>query len=199
MVRYDKDHHNQTHTAIVQAASTLLREKGFTETSVGTVMKAVGLTHGGFYAHFEDKTAMLCEVMQAAFVESPKNFKALANMARDQGDVGVVAKHYLSEARVKNVATGCPAAALISELPRQDRAVKAAFQHGTEETMRALAEVPGLSDAPDGSVWAALAMLVGGLTLMRACPNPETNNLIRTQIINNLRKIAAPEPERETE
>jgi TetR/AcrR family transcriptional regulator, transcriptional repressor for nem operon len=190
MVRYDKDHHTQTHSAIVDAASKLLREKGFTETSVGTVMKAVGLTHGGFYAHFEDKTAMLCAAMEEAFVQSPKNFKAMADMASAAGDAGLVAKYYLSEARVKNVASGCPAAALVSELPRQDHAVQKAFQAGTIETMEALAGAPGLSSAPDGSAWAALSMLVGGLTLMRACPDAKTNNIIRTQIIEALRTLS---------
>jgi TetR/AcrR family transcriptional regulator, transcriptional repressor for nem operon len=190
MVRYDKGHHDQTHSAIVDAASKLLREKGFTETSVGTVMKAVGLTHGGFYAHFEDKTAMLCAAMREAFEESPKNFTALAKLANRTGDAGVVAKHYLSESRVKDVTTGCPAAALVSELPRQDSAVQKAFQAGTIETLQALATTPGFSAEADGAAWAALSMLVGGLTLMRACHDAETNDIIRTQIINGMRVLA---------
>jgi TetR/AcrR family transcriptional regulator, transcriptional repressor for nem operon len=191
MVRYDKSHHAETHKSIVNAASALLREKGFTETSVGTVMKSVGLTHGGFYAHFEDKTAMLVAAITEAFVESPKNFKLLSNIATTSGDVGVIAKHYLAVSRVKDVATGCPAAALVSELPRQEEPVKDAFQFGTAETMRALADAPGLSE--NSTAWAALSMLVGGLTLMRAFPNAKTNDTIRNQIIDGLRKLAKPE------
>jgi AcrR family transcriptional regulator len=48
MVRYQKDHHSRTQTAIIDAASQLLRDRGFTDTSVGNVMKAVGLTQGSF-------------------------------------------------------------------------------------------------------------------------------------------------------
>jgi TetR/AcrR family transcriptional regulator, transcriptional repressor for nem operon len=186
MVRYKDTHHDQTHKAIVDAASTLLREKGFTETSVATVMKAVGLTHGGFYAHFEDKTAMLTAAMQEAFQQSPKNFKFLAEMAATQNDAGVIAKHYLSEGKVKDVASGCPAAALISELPRQESAVQEAFQQGTIETMIELAKAPGLTN----DSWAALSMLVGGLNLMRAMPDEKTNTIIRGQIIDALRKLS---------
>lgn len=186
MVRYDKTHHDQTHKAIVSAASTLLREKGFTETSVTTVMKAVGLTHGGFYAHFEDKTAMLTAAMHEAFVESPKNFKAMADLAQTQDDVGLIAKYYLSESRVEDVASGCPAAALVSELPRQDKLVKDAFQKGTVATMHALAKAPGLSN----DSWAALAMLVGGLVMMRAFSDQNTNAIIRNQIIAALRLLS---------
>jgi TetR/AcrR family transcriptional regulator, transcriptional repressor for nem operon len=188
MVRYDKTRHAETHKSIVNSASALLREKGFTETSVGTVMKSVGLTHGGFYAHFEDKTAMLVAAMTEAFVQSPKNFKFLSEMANSSGDVGLIAKYYLADPRVKDVATGCPAAALVSELPRQEEPVKEAFQFGAAETMRALAEAPGLSEKSDA--WAALSMLVGGLTLMRAFPDAQTNETIRNQIIDGLRKLA---------
>jgi TetR/AcrR family transcriptional regulator, transcriptional repressor for nem operon len=186
MVRYDKTHHAETHKTIITAASTLLREKGFTETSVGTVMKAVGLTHGGFYAHFEGKTAMLAAATTEAFVQSPKNFKVLADLATDKNDVGLIAKYYLSDSKVKDVAKGCPAAALVSELPRQDRAVQDAFQQGTIETMLELSNAPGLTSES----WAALSMLVGGLTLMRAIPDTKTNDTIRTQITEALRKLA---------
>jgi TetR/AcrR family transcriptional regulator, transcriptional repressor for nem operon len=189
LVRYDKTHHGETHKAIVTAASTLLREKGFTETSVGTVMKAVGLTHGGFYAHFEDKTAMLAAATAEAFQQSPINFTGLAKMATASGDVGVIAKHYLSEGRVKDVASGCPAAALASELPRQEVDVRLAFQNGTTETLEALAQAPGLSEQENA--WAALSMLVGGLMLMRAMPDAKTNADIRSQISDALRTLAA--------
>jgi TetR/AcrR family transcriptional regulator, transcriptional repressor for nem operon len=188
LVRYDKNHHRQTHNAIVAAASTLLREKGFAETSVGTVMKSVGLTHGGFYAHFEDKTAMLTAAMQEAFQQSPLNFAGLAQMATASGDAGVIAKHYLSDGRVKDVASGCPAAALVGELPRQEAEVQKAFQNGTYETLKALAQTPGLSEQQNA--WAALSMLMGGLMLMRALPDTKTNTEIRTQISTALRQLA---------
>jgi TetR/AcrR family transcriptional regulator, transcriptional repressor for nem operon len=129
--------------------------------------------------------------MQEAFVQSPKNFKFLSEMAHKTGDVGVVAKYYLADDRVKDVATGCPAAALVSELPRQELAVQEAFQFGTEETMHALAEAPGLSESTDA--WAALSMLVGGLVLMRSLPDAQTNEIIRTQIMDGLRRLAKPE------
>lgn len=192
MVRYGKAHSAETFKSIVEAASLLLREKGFTDTSVPAVMKAVGLTHGGFYAHFEDKIEMLTAAMSHAFVQSPKNFEALADLAKKTGDVGVIAEHYLSNQRVDDVATGCPAAALVSELPRQDVKVQHAFQQGTEETLLALAHTPGLNK--DDTAWAALSMLVGGLTLMRTSPSVNTRDQIRNQIIQALRVLASKEP-----
>lgn len=190
MVRYDADHRARTRAAIVEAASCLLRDRGFTDTTVGNVMKAVGLTHGGFYAHFGDKNAMLNAAVDQAFVESPKNFAALARMAAERGDAGFVAEHYLADRRVANIASGCPAAALVSEMHRQDDPVKAAFQAGAEESMRALAAAPGIT-GPDGSVaWAALAMLVGGLSMMRAVPDAAVKAEIKAQIISAMRLFA---------
>jgi TetR/AcrR family transcriptional regulator, transcriptional repressor for nem operon len=190
MVRYNESHRARTQAAIIDAAGEMLRDKGFTDTSVGNVMKAVGLTHGGFYAHFTDKNAMLGAAVEQAFVQSPKNFAALADMAKASGDAGVVAKYYLADSRVEAIAAGCPAAALVSELHRQDHAVQAAFQSGTKETVEALAHTPGLEGE---HAWAALAMLVGGLSLMRALPDPQVKATIREEIIKGLRQLASPE------
>ncbi len=59
------DHHEQ----IVSAASRMLRERGIEGTSVADLMQAVGLTHGGFYRHFESKDALVAEAAEAAFAE----------------------------------------------------------------------------------------------------------------------------------
>ncbi|MGL5446230.1 MAG: TetR/AcrR family transcriptional regulator [Rhabdaerophilum sp.] len=195
MVRYREGHRDRTRQEIVDAASRLMRERGFDEATVGAVMKAVSLTHGGFYAHFPDKTAMLAAAMDAAFVDSPPNFSFLANMARNQEDAGLIAKHYLGDQRVSNVSSGCPAAALMSETPRQDLSVRTAFQAGARATVSALSGAPGLSEEEDGSPWAAFSMLIGGLALMRIVPDPALAGLIRDQIIGAMRKLSAPEIE----
>jgi TetR/AcrR family transcriptional regulator, transcriptional repressor for nem operon len=192
MVRYREGHRERTRAEIIGAASRLMRDRGFDEATVGAVMKQVGLTHGGFYAHFPDKAAMLAAAMEAAFAESPGNFAALARLAQSGGDTGVIAKHYLADQRVANLATGCPAAALMSETPRQEAPIRAAFQAGSEATVRALSAAPGLSEGERGTAWAAYAMLIGGLTLMRAVPDAALAAQIREQIIAALRRLAAP-------
>lgn len=193
-MRYKNDHSAKTRETIIAAAGTLLREKGFAETSVGTVMKAVGLTHGGFYAHFADKTAMLSAAVDEAFVQSPKNFAKLAEMATVQNDVGFIAKHYLSDARVADRATGCPAAALASEIPRQELPVLERFSAGTAETVAALSKAPGLSNEDQPFAWAAMSMLIGGLELMRTTTSPAQQSQIRDQIIAALRQLSGTKP-----
>jgi TetR/AcrR family transcriptional regulator, transcriptional repressor for nem operon len=191
MVRYKKGHRDETHTAIVEAASKLLRDHGFSETSVGAVMSAVGLTHGGFYAHFANKTAMIEAAIEAAFVESPKNFAALARLSTAKQDVGFMAEKYLADERVASIATGCPAAALVSELHRQPDEIKRAFQVGAEATAREIAKAPGLQPPENEAAWAALAMLMGALSLMRAVPDKKVRTIIRAQVIDALRALAS--------
>jgi TetR/AcrR family transcriptional regulator, transcriptional repressor for nem operon len=196
MARYTDDHREKTHEAILDAASKLLRDHGFTDTSVGGVMKAVGLTHGGFYAHFPDKTALLVAAVERAFVQSPKNFAALAKYAEAKNDAGFVAEKYLSRERVDDVAGGCPAAALVSELHRQEEPVQKAFHAGAHATATELAKAPGLTRASGEPAWAELALLMGALSMMRAMPDQKLRATIRDQAVAALRQlsIATPAP-----
>jgi TetR/AcrR family transcriptional regulator, transcriptional repressor for nem operon len=190
MVRYSSEHREQTREAIVAAASTMLRERGFTGTGVADVMKAVGLTHGGFYAHFPDKGALLIAALERAFVDSPRNFAMLASLAKSSADAGLIAEKYLSDARVESVATACPAAALASEMHRQPENVQRAFQTGAETTARVVATVDGLAPPEGDEAWAPLALLMGALSLMRAVPDSEVRGAIRAQVAEALRTLA---------
>jgi TetR/AcrR family transcriptional regulator, transcriptional repressor for nem operon len=192
MARYKDDHRDKTHAVIVEAASKLLREHGFTDTSVADVMKAAGLTHGGFYAHFPDKTAMLVAAVEKAFVQSPRNFEILAQHANRKSDAGFIAEMYLSDSQVADIANGCPAAALVSELHRQAPPVQTAFQAGADVTARELSKAHGLAPTNGEPAWAALALLMGALTLMRALPDPTVRAAIRSQAIDALRRLSNP-------
>jgi TetR/AcrR family transcriptional regulator, transcriptional repressor for nem operon len=191
MARYKDDHWDKTHEAIVAAAASMLRERGFEGTSVVEVMKAVGLTHGGFYAHFPDKTAMLIAALERAFVQSPRNFHMLAGLANARGDAGFVVERYLADVQVSDVPNGCPGAALISEVARQPAAVQVAFEEGARQSARALGETDGLIQGESHpEAWAALAMLMGALSLMRAVPDGPTRDQIRQQAVKGLKRLA---------
>jgi TetR/AcrR family transcriptional regulator, transcriptional repressor for nem operon len=190
MARYSNAHREKTHTAIVEAASKMLRERGFDDTSVVEVMKAVGLTHGGFYAHFEDKTAMLVAALERAFVQSPKNFAILSDMARAKDDAGIIAAKYLSNRQVDDVADGCPGASLMSEVARQPEAIRVGFASGLSKSARALSPVsPATGEEATSENWSTLALLMGALALIRAIPDPEMREAIRKQAIAATRTL----------
>lgn len=177
MVRYKPGHAAGTHQRIVEQASAMMRERGLAGASVAEVMRAAGLTVGGFYAQFANKEAMLAEAMEHAFQPSLARFRYLVDRA---GAPGFVAEKYLSDERVADVAGGCVAAALAGELHRAAPAVRDAFAEGAA----ACAETLG------GPGWARLALLVGAMALLRAMPEGLAREALRDEAIEGYARLA---------
>lgn len=191
MARYKPGRQAETHDRIVSGASTMIRERGLDRASVAEVMKAAGLTVGGFYAQFDDKDAMLAEAMRLAIAPSEKRFGFLTGLAAEKADVGVIAERYLAVERVAELGNGCAAAALVSELHRAPDGVRSAFADGAEAAASTLSRaVPQDADEAEAA-WGAYAMLIGALALMRAMPDEARREAIRTRVIKDLRKLAA--------
>jgi TetR/AcrR family transcriptional regulator, transcriptional repressor for nem operon len=188
MARYSADHHDQSHAAILQAASELIREQGFDGASVGAVMKAVGLTHGGFYAHFADKADMLTAAMTQALVPTVDRFERWTAAAEVAGDPAVVARTYLSDQHLAHPGQGCAAAALVSEVARQGAPVRVAFAEGAQASATILARI-----YPGDAAWGVFALMSGALALMRAVPDEVTRSVIRERVMQDLRKLALPD------
>src|SRR3954467_14737268 len=110
-----------THERIVEAAARAIRRSGYGGTGVAEIMKDAGLTHGGFYAHFASREAMLAEAADRAGAEGMKLAARVAADAPPDRALEAMAQAYLSKAHVEGVETGCAVAALGSEMPRQAR------------------------------------------------------------------------------
>ncbi len=191
VARYKADQHEASHTAIVQAASEMVREHGFDGASVGAVMKAVGLTHGGFYAHFADKGDMLAAAMTQALVPTVDRFERWTAAAQASGDPSDVARAYLSDHHLAHPGQGCAAAALVTEVGRQATPLRKAFADGAAASARILGRVfPAADETP---AWGVLALMSGALALMRAVPDEAMRAEIRTRVMRDLRKLALPD------
>ena len=188
MARYKTEHHKESHAAILQAASELIRAHGFDAASVGAVMRAVGMTHGGFYAHFADKADMLTAAMIQALVPTVDRFESCTAAAEMAGDASQVARPYLSDEHLSRPGQGCAAAALVSEVPRQDMALRQAFADGAEASAGILARI-----YPGDRAWGVLALMSGALALMRAVPDAAMRADIRARVMRDLQKLASPD------
>src|SRR6185369_7300604 len=113
-----------THDRIVGAAARAIRRSGYNGTGVADIMKDAGLTHGGFYAHFPSREAMLAEAADRAGAEGLAAVERVAAAAPPRRALQALLRAYLSETHVKGVETGCAVAALGSEMPRQAPAVR---------------------------------------------------------------------------
>ena len=108
-----------THERIVDAAARAIRRSGYDGTSVADIMKEAGLTHGGFYAHFPSREAMLAEAADRAGAEAIAASARIAASAPPEQALQRLMQAYLSKDHLNSVESGCPLAALGSEMPRQ--------------------------------------------------------------------------------
>src|SRR6185437_11267706 len=115
-----------THDRIVDAAARAIRRSGYNGIGVADIMKDAGLTHGGFYAHFPSREAMLAEAADRAGCESVAAMERIAARFPPQQALRAMMQAYLSNEHVKGIEAGCATAALGSEMPRQAREVRRA-------------------------------------------------------------------------
>lgn len=158
----------ETHERIVDVAARTIRRQGYAGVGVADVMKNAGLTHGGFYAHFDSREALLVEALERAGRESGE---ALAHAVERRKAKGASAFRALVEAYLSNehlaaIDTGCPVAALACDMPRQPDAVREASAQRVRGLVAAVqAALPRASRAAAGVV---AGTLVGTLQLARA-------------------------------
>jgi len=177
-----------THERIVDAAARAIRRSGYGGTGVADIMKDAGLTHGGFYAHFASREAMLAEAADRAGAEAVAASASIAAAAPPQQALQEVLRAYLSKAHVESAENGCPVAALGSEMPRQAPEVRRAATRRIKEMIDLVAR-----QSPDwgqpGSHENALvtvATMVGALLLARAVDDPKLSDALRKAALNHL-------------
>jgi TetR/AcrR family transcriptional repressor of nem operon len=159
-----------THERIVSVAARAIRRSGYEGTGVADIMKEAGLTHGGFYAHFASRDAMLAEAAQRACVESSKVTANVVSEAPAGQALASLLGVYLSQAHLENADSGCPLAALGSETSRQGPEVRRVITRHLKELIDGVAR-----QSPDWGTTAAheratvtVATMVGALLLARA-------------------------------
>jgi AcrR family transcriptional regulator len=171
MSRTPNSQKEETHERIVDVAARALRRNGYAGVGVAEVMKEAGLTHGGFYAHFDSREALLVAALERASVES---HDAVVRIAEQRAAKGVSAfrslvEKYLADEHLESLEIGCPVAALGCEMPRQSEVLREA---SVVRVQRLIAGVR--ATLPETSLATARVVtctLVGSLQLARALGN----------------------------
>jgi len=173
-MRYSREHKQQTHVRILDAAGKVFRERGFKGAGVDGIMEEAGLTPGGFYAHFASKEALLVETLKHVLRQSSKQL--LAGMeGKDKGEwLRAFVSRYLSREHCKAVPQGCAIPALVSEIARSGKAPRKAFEDILREVIEALGRrMPEQAGpAETDRALAVLALCIGGVALARAVDSP---------------------------
>lgn len=157
-----------THDRIVEVASRAIRRGGYQGVGVADIMKEAGLTHGGFYAHFASRDALLVEAIERAGQDNAEALQARAArlVAEGRSPLQALLTAYLHEAQLAALDRGCIVAALASETPRQDAGVQEAARRGAEALVeRVRTTLPAAVLGDEAAVIAA--SMVGALQLAR--------------------------------
>lgn len=170
-----------THLRIVEAAARAIRRSGYGGIGVADIMKDAGLTHGGFYAHFASREAMLAEAADRAGADSLAAMTRIAAARPPKEALSAMMGAYLSKEHVGSAETGCPVAALGSEMPRQAIEVRRAATRRIKEMIDLVAR-----QAPDWGqplaheqALVTVAAMVGALVLARAVDDPRLSDALR--------------------
>ncbi len=174
-MRYDSEHKAETRVRVLKTAAREIRLKGPDKVAVADVMAKAGLTHGGFYAHFASKDALVAEAVDVMFADgrrrTPALDQALADEAADMRSALLdYLTSYLSTAHRDQPDRGCPLPALSADIARNASAAQEPFVIGLREMTSkiegALARIGVVH--PDGEARAVVAQMVGAVALARA-------------------------------
>src|SRR6476659_8401754 len=168
-MRYSKEHKQETHARIVKKASVRLREKGAHGIGVADLMKEAGLTHGGFYAHFDSREALVMEAFNYAMDRSTERWRKLAEQTPPEKRFAAIVDSYLTTLHRDDPGHGCAVPTLGPEIARESAKTRKAFAARLDEMIEMMADqVPELPrKAARAQAIAALSTMVGALVLSR--------------------------------
>jgi TetR/AcrR family transcriptional repressor of nem operon len=177
-MRYDADQKERTYRQILAEAANAIRIKGPERVGVAEVMSKLGLTHGGFYAHFTSKDDLIAQAITSMFDQGISNFLRRTEGLDPQKALQAYVDWYLSKAHRDAPSRGCPLAAISGDLPRLPEPARVRYTEGVERMAAAIGKLLKKLENKDADALAlsALAEMAGTLTFARAIMDPERSD-----------------------
>ena len=184
-MRYDRDHKARTRRRIVRNASRKLREKGLNGPAVSTLMKASGLTHGGFYRHFGSRDELVVEAIEESLQELRDRLLAAAKQVEPGEGWKAMVRSYLSLELCDRPDEGCPIAALAPDMARTRPALKRRISVAILKFRQELLPfMPGRNPQEKAAHFLAIfSSMVGTIAIARTMPDAA----VRQSILNSVR------------
>lgn len=184
MPRVSREQTAHYRRAVLEASARLFRERGFKGVSVADLMGAAGLTHGGFYGHFDSKDALAAEACALAFGEGVDKWKRrVAGKPDAAAQRRALVDGYLTPRSRNDPGSSCPTAALVNDVAREahDSPVRAAYLAGTQSLLEILLSIQKTGDAAldRSQALADFATMVGAIVIARATAgNPLSDEIL---------------------
>ena len=196
-MRYSREHKLETHERIVKRASVRLREKGAHGIGVADLMKDAGLTHGGFYAHFDSREALVIEAFAHAMDRSTERWRKLGETTPPEQRLTTIVDSYLSPVHRDDPGHGCAVPTLAAEIARESPKTRRAFAGKLEQMIDVFADqIPDVSrKAARQQATAALATMMGTMVMARVAGTGEfSEEILAAGREAVLGRAAAPKP-----
>jgi len=184
-MRYRPGHKLETHQKIVKDASRRIRAEGLNGAAVSAVMKDAGLTHGGFYKHFDSKDDLLLESLREGFREIEDTLANAAEQSPPGEAWKAIVRTYLSLELCEHAERGCPLAALSPELARADKKMKpriVAELVNYKNRMTPFMPGKGIADK-ERAFFAIFSTMIGAFAIARLLPD----RAMREKVLANTR------------
>jgi TetR/AcrR family transcriptional regulator, transcriptional repressor for nem operon len=174
-MRYSREHKLETHARIVKRASVRLREKGAHGIGVADLMKDAGLTHGGFYAHFDSREALVIEAFAHAMDRSTDRWRKIGETTPPDRRLAMIVDSYLAPVHRDDPGHGCAIPTLGAEIARESPKTRKAFAAKLEQMIDMMADQ--ISDvsrkAARKQAMSAIATMMGTLVMARVAGTGE--------------------------
>lgn len=190
-MRYDAEHKAKTHRRIVKGASRQLRKRGLNGPAVATLMKASGLTHGGFYKHFSSRDDLVLEAIEESLDELTQTLTDAAKHAGSRDAWKAMVATYLSLERCDQAEIGCPIAALAPDIARTAPAMKQRISAAILKFRSELIPfMPGrTADEKAANFLMLMTSMAGAVALARTMPEQTVRQTILSTVRDRLLKM----------
>lgn len=190
-MRVSREQAAENREKILSTAATLFREKGFGGIGVADLMKAAGLTHGGFYGHFDSKDDLMAQACERAVDQLLQDGEARRQVSNDEPYIAFL-KNYLSVGHRDNPGAGCLMAALGAEATRQNKTVRSAFTQSAKRLVTALTGIIPAANKKKAreNALVTLSTLVGAQIIARAVDDEEMSQEVLALVLKKVRDIS---------
>lgn len=179
-MRYSKEHKQETHARIVRKAAVKLREKGAHGIGVADLMKDAGLTHGGFYAHFDSREALVIEAFNYAMDRATDRWRKVVADVAPEKRLATIVDGYLTTVHRDDPGQGCAVPSLGAEIARETPKTRKAFAVKLEQMIDMMADQ--ILDVPRKAArkqaMATLATMMGTIVMSRIAGTGELSEEI---------------------
>jgi len=183
-MRRSKDDTAETRRRIIDVASTEFRRNGIANVSVNDVMTAAGLTHGGFYRHFESKEQLVAEACDCALTSLVESLEKSAR--KTDSELATFLENYLSAPHRDNAGDGCALATLGSELARADKQTREAATRGYKQLVAAIERLLPISPESKNKATFIATSIIGTVTVARIVNDRTVSNELLKTVLKQL-------------